>query len=158
MEAVRRGHLWLWQLDLFIRKRMASLRRGYFVVDPGHRTESAHLGDHDEARFEFEQRKRGVFTTNRVSRASKYRAYLISCPVAYRPLTPAERPSNLIFIASRFSRPRNFGSIIRSITLGNSRAGPASSAIALRRSEARLSDSSNPWPSSQPKIARSRPG
>ena len=38
------------------------------------------------------------------------------------------------------SRPRNFGSIIRSITLGNSRAGPASSAIALRLTEARLSD------------------
>ena len=38
-----------------------------------------------------------------------------------------------------FSRPRNFGSIIRSITPGNSRVGPASSAIALRPTEARLS-------------------
>ena len=38
------------------------------------------------------------------------------------------------------SRPRNFGSIIRSITPGNSRAGPASSVIALRLTEARLSD------------------
>ena len=34
---------------------------------------------------------------------------------------------------SASSWPRNFGSIICSITLGNSRAGPASSAIALRR-------------------------
>jgi hypothetical protein len=35
------------------------------------------------------------------------------------------------------------------------KGGPASSAIALRPSEARLSEPSNPFPNSHPKIARS---
>jgi hypothetical protein len=39
-----------------------------------------------------------------------------------------------------FESAKDFGSIIRSITPGNSRAGPASSAIALRLTEAKLSD------------------